>query len=461
MMTSRALLLWALALGVAAGAGNSVCAAVPPLGEDVRRTLTVFVESQFGADEPGAVVLVARGAEVLLSAAYGLADVEGRRALEEDQPLPIGSLTKSFTAGAILKLVQDGVVALDDDVRKHVPDAPVNGRRVTIEQLLTHTSGMPNLVDVPGFLEWAREPRSTAELLGRTRGLPFRFEPGSSFAYSDSGYILLGAVLERHHAGAWFEAVRDLVARPLGLSSVSSAAAPGSFAARGYQYSGGEFVLAEAIDWSVPHASGALVAAADDLLAWVRAWPAGSVAGPALTPRAWAARVLPDGTHSGYAFGWKRCDFEGRQAIQHGGWVPGFTASVLHLPDDDLTAIALLNSTDRVEATYLTRRTLRLLLSGSSELALSRLDANAWSRLAGRYQTAAGSTWTVNGDENGLGIELGGPRVELEPLSPTRWCAAGSDGTWCFSFELDGSGPAESVTRSLTCEPQGMARRVE
>jgi CubicO group peptidase (beta-lactamase class C family) len=289
--------------------------------------------------------------------------------------------------------------------------------------------------------------------------MPFHFEPGAGFGYSDSGYILLGAVLERHHPGAWFDAVRDLVAHPLGLKSVGSAETLGELAPVGYQYDGGGFVVARTIDWSVPHASGSLVATVDDLFMWVRAWRS-ALAADELYERGWAARTLPDGTHSGYGFGWKRCEFEGRTAIQHGGWVPGFTASVLHLVDEDLTAIALLNSTDKVEASYLTRRALRLILTGSAELSPYLLTAEERARLVGRYRSVFGTTWIVSAEEDGLAIDLAGKRVALAALSATRLCAADSDGTWCFTLEMGREGRASSLAVSLTCEPQGEAPRV-
>jgi len=445
--------------GCGPGGDNDASSAARSLNGEAQ-ALEAYVAAQFRTDAPGGVVLVARGERPLLRAAYGLADVESGRAMALDQPLPIGSITKSFTAGAILALERTGRLALDDDVREHVPGAPVGDRAVTIEQLLTHTSGMPNLVDVPDFFAWARERRSTAELLARTKGVPFHFEPGTGFHYSDSGYILLGAVLERHGWGSWADAVRDLVARPLGLRSVDSAGRWRERAAVGYEYDGAEFAVAEAIDWSVPHASGSLVATVDDLYTWVRAWRDGALTTAELHERAWAARALPEGTRSGYGFGWKNCEFEGHTAIQHGGWVPGFTASVLHLPDEDLTAIALLNSEGAVEATYLTRRALRLLLTGEPHLARLALTAGERERLLGRYRSDGGSIWTVRAEGEEMVLDRGGQRVELAAISARRLCAADSDGTWCFTFGLDGEGMASSVAMSLTCEPQARARRV-
>lgn len=420
-----------------------------------------YLASQFRDDGPGGVVLVARGAQIVVHAAYGLADVENRRKMSTDQSLPTGSITKSFTAGAILELVRSGRLALDDDVRRHVPDALVGDRVVTIEQLLTHTSGLPSLVDTPDFFEWAKTPRSTSDLLMRSEGLPFDFEPGTGFRYSDSGYILLGAVLERHEPGDWSDAVRALVGQPLGLRSVDSAVRWGARATVGYTFDGEHFGAADAIDWSVPHASGSLVATADDLLAWVHAWRDGTIATPELRRQAWASRVLPDGVHSGYGFGWKRCEFEGRTAFQHGGWVPGFTASMLHLPDDDLTAIALLNSDGGIVASYLARRALRVLLTGAPESPTHNLSSEWRSKLVGRYRSQRGTVWTVSDSGQSLILDLAGRRVELAAVTDTQLCAADSDGTWCFRFEPGPDGRAFSIAASLTCEPQSRAFREE
>jgi CubicO group peptidase (beta-lactamase class C family) len=426
--------------------------------------------AQFGPEGPGGVVLVARGERILLREAYGWADVEGRQPMRIDQSLPIGSLTKSFTAAAILHLVEQGQLTLDTDVGRLLPGAPLDGNTVTIEQLLTHTSGMPNLVDGPDFMRWAQRKRGTDELLAHTRSMAFHFSPGEGFAYSDSGYIVLGAVLEQRTKMGWAEAIRTLVGEPLGLRSLQSAERwvaereSGDRAsdepAVGYNLRDGELTPADYLDWSVPHASGALVASADDLLRWIRAWHDRTLFEPALHRRAWAPRALPDGRVSGYGFGWKRCDFQGRTAIQHGGWVPGYSASVLHLPGENLTAIALLNSEGGPEASYLTRRMLRLLLTGHAEPAPYPMTARERQGLLGSYRTQRGEIWRVTERSGEAALDLASSRIALTPLSATELCAADSDQTWCFEFHLGEDGVAEIVDSTLTCEPQARAHRV-
>lgn len=419
-----------------------------------------YVAAQFSNDGPGGVVLVARGAKPILHRAYGMADIGHGLKMRVGQALPIGSITKSFTAGAILRLVEEGKIGLDDDVRLYVPDAPVGGRTVTIEQLLTHTSGIPSLVDVDGFFEWAKDQHGTEELLAYTRGLPFLFEPGHGYSYSDTGYILLGAVLESIGQASWDEVIRHEVADRLGLASVESAANAHDLAT-GYVVSKGSVAPAVMIDWSVPHASGSLVATAEDLLRWVRAWRGNEIVGAPLMKRAWQARELPNGMRSGYGYGWKRCQFEGRTAIQQGGWVPGFTASVLHLPDEDLTAICLTNSEGGIEASYLTRRITRMILTGRPEMDTVELNDARKQALSGRFRSSRGNTWKVSAREKHMFVDLGNGPIALVALSENMLCAADSDGTWCFTFDEESDGKFHSAAMSLTCEPQDYAVRVD
>jgi len=423
--------------------------------------LGAYMASQFRADMPGGVVLVARGDQVLLHQAYGLADLAEQRAMTITQPLPLGSISKSFTAAGVLKLVETGLIGLGDDIRTQVANAPVGDQTVTIEQLLTHTSGLPNIVDMVDFPRWAKQPRTTAELIAHAAHEDFHFSPGSDFYYSDSGYFLLGAVLERYVGSSWHAAIRTQVALPLGLNSVDSAESLGPLAAVGYSKAGDWYMPAEMIHPSVPHASGGLVATAADVLGWVRAWRDGRLLTPALREQAWLGRTLPNGVHSSYGFGWKRYPFEGHDAVQQGGFLPGYTASLVHLPLEDLTAIVLLNTDSGIEASHLTRRALRLLLTGSPDLVVHALTDTERAGLAGRYRSERGAEWTMTSNADGLHLDLAGERVDLVAISADSLCAADSDGSWCFAIARDASGRAKTIAAALNGEPQARAQRID
>ena len=425
--------------------------------------LASYVASEFQSDGPGGVVLIARGGTVLLRAAYGTADLESGEPMRVDHRLPIGSLTKSFTAAAILLLAQEGALDLEDDATLHYPNAPTGGQPATLDQLLAHTSGIANLVDTAGFMEWAAEPRTLEELLDRTRGVPRHNPPGAGFAYSDSGYILLGAIIERVSGLSYEDFIERSVAAPLGMFDTGSALRPTVRDARGYSAGDEGWVAPDPLHMSVPHASGALASTVDDLWLWIRAWSRGDIFDDEeLQRRAWSGRALPDGTFSGYGYGWKRCELAGRSSVFHGGWVPGFEASVTYVPDEDLVAIVLCN-TDSGEPTpsYVGRRALRLLLTGDPQIESSPLDERQRARFVGRYRTERGTElhFVEVGEE--LFLRWGSDAPEaLAALSPTRLAAARSDGTFCFDFEFDEGGKAVAVRSSLSCEPGVFAQRV-
>lgn len=465
--SARALVLSTLAALVAGCAAPAIGAAPSPRWKPA---LDALLEHAFATDEPGGVVLVAQGGEPVYLRSFGLADLERGSALRPDSVFGVGSITKQFTAVAILKLVDDGRVSLDADVRSYVPGAPTEGRRVTIEQLLTHTSGLPNLIDVEGFEAWARQDRSVDELLARTAGVPLEFEPGAGYAYSDSGYILLGAVIERVSGQTIGEFLDDLL-RPLGLSSTVMggdsrlAARLAPRRASGYTVRDGRVEPADPISLTVPHAAGALLSTAEDFLRWHVALTEGRVVHPCLLERAWTPRTLPDGTLVGYGFGWNLCTIDGHRTFEHGGWINGYTAKAVHLPDDDLAAIVLVNrDAGDPEAGSIARRVLRIVLHGSPELPVVTLTPEQRIALVGDYRFSDGSLRMIR-DEGGrmTSQRHGGPLYSLLALSPSELSFEFGEGTVVLRFELDDDGSpaarARSVRSLLHCAPRDIAVR--
>ncbi|MGH9956566.1 MAG: serine hydrolase domain-containing protein, partial [Pyrinomonadaceae bacterium] len=161
------------------------------------KRIEALLANEFHPSRPGGVVLVARNDKLLFRRAYGLADLELRTPMRSDAVLRIGSITKQFTAVAILKLVEEGKITLADDARTYAPWLPNFTPGVTIEQVLTHTGGLPNLVDLKEFENLARRDYEVEELIALTKDEKQHFQPGEGFKYSDTGYIILGAIIER------------------------------------------------------------------------------------------------------------------------------------------------------------------------------------------------------------------------------------------------------------------------
>lgn len=415
------------------------------------------------ADGPGGVVLLASG-DFRFERVYGKADVETGKEMTDRSIFEIGAISKQFTAVAILKLVELGALSLDDDVRACIPELDTHGERITIEEILTHTSGLPNLRDRPDFDELLMRDHTPRELLELTWNEPLLFAPGTGFYYSDTGYNLLGLIIERVTGIPYGEYVELELLQPLGMryTFYAEPSRRPYRTAKGYTVEAGQVVPARAISLTVPYAAGALASSAEDLLRWDQALRAGEVVSPDLLEAAWSPRVLPDGTPAGYGFGWKLCHLDRQRTIEHGGILPGFTAAALRLPDDDLNVIVLLNTDAGPGADAIARRAARVYLSGSPAPRTRPLSLSERAAIVGTYRIGPDDTRTIYEQGGALFARRNDSApVELAALSPTALTPAGRDATLVFDFEIGPDGRAARVWSLLRCEPLGSAVREE
>ncbi|MCI0601915.1 serine hydrolase [bacterium] len=437
----------------------------PCLASDrITEQIEDFLAKQFRADKPGGVVLVARNSKPVFRHAYGLADMELIVPMTPETKIKIGSITKQFTAIAVLKLISEGKLALSDDVREYLPSLPAYGKRITIEQVLTHTSGLPNLVDLNDFDVLARKDYTAEQLLALTNHLPLHFEPGLGFRYSDTGYILLGAMIERISGMSYRDYLEKRIFQPIGMNNTFYGDDKRliQLRAKGYSLNNEQIVNAPYISMTVPHGSGALVSTVDDLLRWDIALRNGSVVPRELLDLAWKGRILPDGTPSGYGFGWKVCKIEGYRTIEHGGFINGFNATAIRLPDEDLNIIVLVNNDfDTPDAGATSRRLARLILTGSTEPKIQTLSSERMKALIGTYRIGPGDELKITEEAGSLYSQRNDhPRRKLSALSGTELILADGDASYAFRFELGSDGRATKVKRFLSCEPSDTAVRV-
>ncbi|MEO8142088.1 MAG: serine hydrolase domain-containing protein, partial [Sphingomicrobium sp.] len=261
----------------------------------------------YAATGPGAAVIVTENGKTVYATGRGLADVERKIAITPETRFRLGSITKQFTAAAIMKLVEQGKVSLDDPLSKYLPDYPAPGASATVRQLLNHSSGVMAYTAIPGWMVEAKTEKAytTEQLIAEFKNLPSPSKPGEKWSYNNSGYVLLGAVLEKVTAKPWDQAVADLVTVPLKLASIRSGigadGTPGM--AKGYTQGDKAPKLAQKIHMSVPHGAGALIGTVGDLAAWGNALHNGKL----LAPASYAAMTGPtktaDGTTTPYGFG--------------------------------------------------------------------------------------------------------------------------------------------------------------
>ena len=315
-------------------------------------------------DAVGFSVGIAQHGKVLLAKGYGLAEAEHDVPATATTMFRIGSITKQFTAAAILRAVEQNKLALDDDLSKFVPDFPLQGKKVSIRQLLNHSSGIPSYTDIGP--EWEKvQPLelSHAQLLALVAGKPFDFEPGAEWRYNNTGYYLLGMVLEKVFGKDYAQVVQDELCRPLHLAhtryDVSKELIKGR--AQGYGVDNGARSNDALLGMSQPGAAGALLSTGEDLVRWSMELAGGKVVSAANYTLMTTPLVLPNGRDTGYGFGLMQADFAGQRLVHHGGGIHGFNSLLLHVVPADLH-IAVISNSERASADKLAKELARAVL---------------------------------------------------------------------------------------------------
>ena len=284
-------------------------------------------------------LLVARGEEILLNKGYGSANLEWNIPNSPATKFRLGSVTKQFTAAAILLLEERGKLKTDDPVKKFMSDAPTAWEKITIYHLLTHTSGIPNFTSFPDYPSQKPFAATPEKLVARFRDKPLDFQPGEKWSYSNSGYILLGYVLEKASGESYEKFLQENIFGPLGMkdSGYDSNSAIILRRASGYGPGKDGPMNAEFIHMSIPFSAGALYSTTEDLLRWQR----GLFGGKLLSAASLAKMTTP--FKDDYACGVGVRTVNGRRVIDHGGAIEGFNTFLAYYPDDKLTVVALSN----------------------------------------------------------------------------------------------------------------------
>lgn len=335
--------------GLAATIG-ALCAsaamAVPP---DFDAKMNAYLETSYPADGPGAAVIVVDDGKVVFSRGRGLADVETKRAITPKTVFRMASLTKQFTASVILQLERERKLSLSDSVSKFLPDYPGPGADATVAQLLNHTSGIKNFTSISRWMSKGRtEPVTTEQLIDVFKGEPLDFAPGTKHKYNNSGYVLLGAIIEKVTGRPWHEAIEERLTKPLQLPAIRYGMAETSTPAMavGHSTKDGQPVVAMPLHMSNPHAAGALIGSVTDFARWNEALHKGKVLRPAEYAQMIAPTQLPDGEIEPYGFGMGLGQIRGRKTLLHSGDTVGFSISTIYLPDEDLFVAVFTNSQD-------------------------------------------------------------------------------------------------------------------
>jgi CubicO group peptidase (beta-lactamase class C family) len=350
-----------------------------------------LMNASFKPNAPGAVVLVAKDGVPIFRKAYGLANLELNVPTKPEHVFAIGSMTKQFTAVCMLQLVQQGKVSLQDDIRKYLQGYNTHGRVITIENLLTHTSGIPSVDLHPEFEQRKALEQSQEEMLAFVMKDPLLFEPGSDYSYNDFGYYLAGLIIERVSGMRYSEYLQKNIFQPSGMKSSTTGTRENTIPlfVTGYRSVGGSVYRPGAyFNWKWFRGMGDILTSVDDMLQWDESLYTDKLVRRDLLEKAWSSFVLTDGRKTNYGYGWGLSKIQDMEMIYHAGTTRDFGSCAVRIPSQHIFAVVLTNNGSGYGAVVSAAQQTALRLAGKlmTEPSVRSLSTAQLSEYVGVYE---------------------------------------------------------------------------
>ena len=305
--------------------------------------VNALLNKQIALQQFSGAVLIAQNGTILLSKGYGLADRAKSTANTPQTKFRLGSLTKQFTALAILQLQARGKLNVQDPICKYIANCPTAWQAITLHHLLTHTAGIPDLTHFPEYEQTKANPSTPAQTIARFRDKPLDFQPGTKWDYSNSNYIVLGSIIEQASGKTYEQFVQENIFAPLQMIN-SGYEHDKSLLAVGYASA---HAVAEPIDMSIPFAAGGLYSTVEDLYRWDQALYTEKLLPQKLLDVMFTGfAAIPDSGGMSYGYGWVIGDQFNHHVVNHNGGIEGFVSSINRFPADKIVIILLSNQQD-------------------------------------------------------------------------------------------------------------------
>lgn len=368
-----------------------------------------------GKVAPGVAVLVSKDGNVIYKNGFGYADIEKKAVVQPDTKFRIGSITKQFTAAAILKLQEQGKISVNDKLSKFVPDFP-RGNEVTIHHLLTHTSGIHNFTAKPDFINKVTAPVTEDSLIASFKNDPFDFSPGEKWQYSNSGYFLLGYIVEKVTGKPYGDYLKEIFFEPLHMTNtgIHTTNLRLDKEAKGYTKENNQYKLAANWDMSWAGGAGAIYSTVEDLNTWNNAVFSGKVINEKSIKEAFTPVTLNDGKRPDnaiYGYGWQFGNYRGEEIIQHGGGVLGFISQLARYPEENVTVAILTNLSPpevNLNSDIIAEFVLWEKMDGQKSSAVNTSVSENVGKYVGRYDFRNGAIMIVSAENNNLFAQLTG-----------------------------------------------------
>jgi CubicO group peptidase (beta-lactamase class C family) len=415
----------------------------------------------------GMAVAVIRGHDTLLMKGYGFSDLENRVPVTPQSVFRIGSVTKQFTSSAVMQLVEQGKLHLDDDIKTYLPQVQTHGRKIVLRELLNHTSGIPSYTDVDGaFGKVMREDLPHDSLIALVAHDSLQFEPGSHFYYNNTGYFILGMLIEKITGKPYGEYLNEKLFTPNKLAATTYCDTRRIIPhrAQGYQRGRNGLENSDFLSMDLPYAAGSLCSTVGDLVRWTQLLNNGGIVSAASFHEMTTPVNLTSGRHMPYGFGLMPDTLGGHRTIAHGGGINGFISHVMYVPDDSL-AIAVLSNTAPAPSQQVAEAIARVVLGLPAARPTPPKDlaipADERAKLAGDYELTGpdGTKHVVKVlDENGgLTIVVERKRSKMQYQGGNAFVVPGQgridfdvDGAHATGFQMNGTSvrPLEGARRN-------------
>jgi CubicO group peptidase (beta-lactamase class C family) len=411
--------------------------------DDWTLSIDSIMNANYLLNEPGAAIIITKDGKEIYAKGFGMANLELGVSMTSKMIFRLGSITKQFTAVSILMLEEQGKLNLKDDIRKHLASYPTHEKVITIENLLTHTSGIPSFTSFPNSLEIEQTKLTTTEILDLFKDKPLEFEPGERFSYSNSGYDVLGAIIESVSGMTYEEFVETEIFEKLGMHN-SCYDHPEEIIKNkilGYDKDSLGYKRANYMTMCAPFSAGGLRSNVGDLAIWNKAIHEGQLISVENLTRAFIPFKLNSGELSNYGFGWSSNSFLGHQLYHHDGGIFGFSTIGFYFPMEDIY-IAILSNNTSSNPGYLNFFISSIILDEKINGSV-KIDTNKIDEYSGTYEYND-NTILITSDSSGLLIELPWQKGNLRSTGTSDFYI---DGTIIScAFNPDSTGLVESIT---------------
>ena len=377
---------------------------------ELEQEISAFLTELYPDNEPGISVILAQGDEILYRNGHGIANLEHNLSISPDMVFRLGSLTKQMTTASIMMLAEEGLLQVDDPITQYFPDYPTHGYTITLRHLMTHTSGIIDFLAIEEFPNIVKEDISATDVVDFFKNAPMNFATGEAYSYTNSGFVMLGAIIEQLSGQSYEDFIQERIFTPLGMDNTYH----GDFKklipnrVTGYEMGPEGYENSAYLSMTIPGAAGAIISNVDDMLKWNTALFAGEVVSQESLDEMTTPFVLNNGELSNYGFGLAVQSLRGQPMISHTGGINGFITYSAYLPESEMY-VAVLGNTGFQSRVY----------EGNSMLAMAigdpypvkefqSVDPEILNSYTGAYQTVRGLHFEVSVVDEALSLSING-----------------------------------------------------